>query len=110
MKKESLLQALDTTIGKYKDQPVERVVVSLTKQVWEIDWTVAPFDIVSHYLAFDIPYFYRFMSMDKGDEAQEKQLLHDWIDSRDSLGKEEKNKLPAIAEELNQLRVKARDG
>ncbi len=88
----------------------EKIVVQLTKQVWEIDWTVAVFDILSHYLEFDIPYFYRFMQMDIGDEAEEKQLLHDWIDSRYTVTKEVKAALPALVEELNQLRVSVRQG
>jgi len=109
MNKESLLQSLNAAIAKYQDEPIARVVFGLTKQVWQIDWTVAPFDIVSHYLAFDVSYFSRFMSMHKGDEAEEQQLLKDWIDTRHTLDKEGKKKLYGIAEELNQLRVAAKN-
>ncbi|NEO52009.1 MAG: hypothetical protein F6K54_02220 [Okeania sp. SIO3B5] len=109
MNKESLLQALNAAIAKYKDEPTARVVFGLAKQVWQIDWTVAPFDILNHYLEFDISYFYRFMSMDIGDEAEEQQLLKDWIDTRHALDKEGKRRLPQLADELNQLRVAARN-
>ena len=108
MNKEALMAALDELIAK--KEGVEKIIAQLTKQVWQIDWTVAVFDILSHYLEFDIPYFYRFMSMDIGDEAEEKQLLHDWIDSRDAVTKEIKAALPALVDELNQVRVIARQG
>lgn len=110
MDKQKLIEAVDAAIVEYEGNPVAKVILSLTKQVWQIDWTVAPFDIISHYLEFDIPYFYRFMAMDLGDEAEEKQLLIDWINSRDALNKESKASLPALVEELNQLRVSARNG
>ncbi len=108
MNKEALMAALDELIAK--KEGVEKIIAQLTKQVWQIDWTVAVFDILSHYLEFDIPYFYRFMSMDIGDEAEEKQLLHDWIDSRDAVTKEIKATFPTLVEELNQVRVIARQG
>ena len=108
MDKNALIAGLDKLSSKKEGS--EKIVVQLTKQVWEIDWTVAVFDIVSHYLTFDIPYFYRFMQMDTGDEAEEKQLLHDWIDSRYAVTKEVKAALPALVEELNQLRVSVRKG
>lgn len=109
MNKENLISAVDAAITKYANDPVARVVLGLTRQVWQIDWTVAPFDIVSHYLEFDIPYFYRFMAMDLGDEDEEQALLIDWIQSRNALNKEAKAKLPALVDELNQLRVTARN-
>ena len=108
MNKDSLISALDELAAK--KEGAEKTVVQLTKQVWQIDWTVAPFDIVSHYLAFDIPYFYRFMSMDMGDEAEEHQILMDWVDGRDSLDKGVKAKLTGLVDELNQIRVSARQG
>lgn len=108
MNKEALMAALNDLIAK--KEGVEKIIAQLTKQVWQIDWTVAVFDILSHYLEFDIPYFYRFMSMDIGDEAEEKQLLHDWIDSRDAITKEVKATFPDLVEELNQVRVIARQG
>jgi hypothetical protein len=110
MNKENLISAVDAAITKYADDPVARVICGLTRQVWQIDWTVAPFDIISHYLEFDMPYFYRFMAMDLGDEDEEQALLIDWVKSRNALNKEAKAKLPALVDELNQLRVTARNG
>ena len=66
------------------------------------------FDIVSHYLEFDIPYFYRFMQMDVGDEAEEKQILMYWVGSRDALNKDSKATLIPLIEDLNQLRLSVR--
>lgn len=108
MNKDTLISAVDQLAAK--KEGAEKTVVQLTKQVWQIDWTVAPFDIVSHYLAFDIPYFYRFMSMDEGDEAEEKQILIDWINGRGSLDKGIKAKLTDLVDELNQVRLSARQG
>ncbi|MEB3341122.1 hypothetical protein [Okeania sp.] len=109
MNKESLLQDLNAAIVKYKDNPVARVFFSLTKQIWQIDWTVPPFDILTHYLEFNIPYFVRFMSVDKDDEAEEKQLLIDWLQTKSALDKEGKTRLPQLVDELNDLRTAARN-
>ena len=109
MDKDKLIASLDAAIAKYQDNPVNRVIVSLTKQVWQIDWTVAPYDIVSHFLEFDIPYFYRFMAMDFGDEQQEQALLIEWVNNRAALNQEAKANLIALVEELNQLRLDARN-
>ncbi len=108
MNKDALISAVDDLAAE--KEGAEKTVVQLTKQVWQIDWTVAVFDIISHYLAFDIPYFYRFMSMDIGDEAEEKQILNNWINERDSLDKGVKAKLTGLVDELNQIRVSARQG
>lgn len=108
MNKDALIKELDALIAS--KEGAEKTVVQLTKQVWQIDWTVAPFDIVGHYLEFDIPYFYRFMQMDFGDEAEERQILMDWVGGRGSLDKGVKGGLVALVYELNQLRVTARQG
>ncbi|MEM7761175.1 MAG: hypothetical protein AAF298_24050 [Cyanobacteria bacterium P01_A01_bin.40] len=106
MNKDALVSELDKLISQ--KQGSEKIIAQLVKQVWQIDWTVAVFDIVSHYLAFDIPYFYRFMSMDVGDEAEERQILVDWVNSRDSLNKDSKAILIPLIEDLNQLRLSVR--
>lgn len=108
MNKDALISSLDALIAS--KEGAEKTVVELTKQVWQIDWTVAPFDVVSHYLAFDIPYFYRFMQMDEGDEEEERQILMDWVGGRGSLDKGIKGKIVDLVDELNQLRVSARQG
>lgn len=108
MNKDSLISALDELAAK--KEGAEKTVVQLTKQVWQVDWTVAPFDVVGHYLEFDIPYFYRFMQMDEGDEAEENQILMDWVSGRSSLDKGVKAKLIGLVEELNQVRVSVRQG
>ena len=106
MDKSALVSELDKLVAQKSGS--EKIIVQLTKQVWQIDWTVAVFDIVSEYLAFNIPYFYRFMQMDIGDEAEEQQILNDWMSSRGGLDKDGKAKLVGLIEELNQVRVSVR--
>lgn len=108
MDKSALITELDALIAT--KEGAEKIIAQLTKQVWQIDWTVAPFDIVGHYLSFDIPYFLRFMQMDIGDEEEEKQILIDWISSRNSLDKDGKAQLVGLVDELNQIRVSVRKG
>ncbi len=108
MNKAALDSALVALIGQ--KEGAEKVVAQLTRQVWQIDYTVSTYEIVNHYLMFDIPFFYHFMKMDIGDEAEEKQILLDWINSRDALDKEGKRKLPALLEELNIIKAEARKG
>ena len=50
------------------------------------------------------------MKMDIGDEAEEQQILIDWINSRDALDQDGKRKLPALLEELNIIKAEARKG
>lgn len=107
MNKAALDSALVALIGQ--KQGAAKVIAQLARQVWQIDYTVAVYDIVGHYLEFDIPYFYRFMAMDRGDEAEEKQILMDWVNSRDALDKEGKQKIIDLVDELNQIRVQASD-
>lgn len=93
----------------------DKIFFQLARQVWQIDWTVAPYDIWGHYVEYDIPYFLRFMKADAGDEEEEKAIIIAWIESR--LGLKTKNTgsdfhrhVIALMDELNQLRVEARKG
>ncbi len=88
----------------------EKTIAQLARQVWQIDYTVCMYEIVTRYIHFDIPYFYHFMKMDIGDEEEEKQILLDWINTRDALDKEGKKKIPALVDELNQIKATARKG
>ena len=107
MNKDVLISGLDEIITKETNLGVQ-IFVKLLKQVWQIDYTVAAYDVVGHYLAFDIPYFYRFMSMDVGDEAEEQQILIDWVSSRHALKGEDKPALIGMIDQVNQLRSSAR--
>ena len=106
MNKSALISSLDALIAK-KDGS-EKVIAQLAKQVWQIDWTVSTYEIVSRYLAFDVPYFYHFMKMDIGDEAEERQILQDWVTTRDDLDNEAKKKLPTLMDEINTIKGEAR--
>lgn len=107
MNTEALIAELDTLIAQ--DRPVlVKVFLRLLKQVWQIDWTVAAYDVMSHYLEFDIPYFYRFMALDEGDEAEENQLIKDWVAARLQVKNTDKPALINVISEVNELRVQVR--
>lgn len=108
MNKSALISSLDALIAK-KDG-ADKTIAQLAKQVWQIDWTVSTYEVVDRYLKFDIPYFYHFMKMDIGDEAEERQILQDWVLSRDDLTSETKKSLPGLVEELNTIKGEARKG
>lgn len=112
MDKEKLSSAL-LALSEQKEEAEFKLFVKLVRQIWQIDWTVAVYDIWGHYITYDIPYFLRFMQADVGDEAEEKQLIIDWIESRLALkkadsGSDWRMKLIDLIDELNQLRVEAR--
>jgi hypothetical protein len=92
----------------------EQIFLQLLRQVWQIDWTVAAYDVWGHYIEYDVPYFLRFMRADVGDEAEERQLLLNWIGSRLELRNQEKgagqDSLIKLIEEVNQLRASTRKG
>ena len=89
METQQLSTALQSAINA-GDRPDEhKIFMKLLRQVWQIDWTVAPYDVWTRYVEWDVPYFLRFMSMDVGDEAEEDQLLQDWIASRTQMKRKE---------------------
>ena len=103
----ALLGLSETKEGSFK------IFVKLVRQVWQIDWTVAPYDIWGHYIEYDIPYFLRFMKADVGDEEEEKAIIIEWIESRLDLRKADtdsgwRSGLIDLLDELNQLRAEAR--
>ncbi|MEA5470913.1 hypothetical protein [Spirulina sp. 06S082] len=114
MNKEKLDAALQTAIAG-KSAPEEKIFLQLLRQVWQIDWTVAPYDVWGHYVSYDIPYFLRFMQMDVGDEAEERELIIEWISSRLGLKNKEtggdwRRNIANLMDEANQIRVEARKG
>lgn len=112
MNKGKLDAALQAAIAKHA-VPEQKIFLQLLRQVWQIDWTVAPYDVWGHYITYDVPYFLRFMQMDVGDEAEEKQLIIDWISSRYEMKKKGsgwQSEVVALMDEANQIRVEARKG
>jgi len=107
MDKQALTNGLEAMIAEDRPEPV-KIFLRLLKQTWEIDWTVAAYDVMSHFLAFDIPYFYLFMQRDTGDEAAETELFQDWIEARVKLNADNKQTLIEVIDEVNQLRNKVR--
>ncbi|NEQ07201.1 MAG: hypothetical protein F6K63_34310 [Moorea sp. SIO1G6] len=112
MNKDALSEALIALANQ--DRPLsEKIFLKLLRQVWQIDWTVAAYDVWGHYIEYDVPYFLRFMKADVGDEAEEKQLLIDWIGSRLELRNQKgsgQDRLIDLIEEVNQLRASTRKG
>lgn len=114
METSKLVAALDTAIAK--ERPLdEKIFLKLLREVWQVDWTVAPYDVWTRMIEWDVSYFLRFMAVDEGDEAEEEQLITDWISSRVEFRKAltsagYKAKLVALIEEANRLRSAVRNG
>jgi hypothetical protein len=89
------------------EKPETIIFLKLLRQVWQVDWTVAPYDVWAHFMEWDIPYFRRFMSLDEGDEDEEMELLQQWISSRAKAGKDQKGwkgQIIELIERVNNLR------
>ena len=113
MNKQNLIAALEAEVTRNGRPPEEIVFIRLLKEVWEIDWTVSPYEVWTRMIEWDIPYFRQFMGADVGDEAQESQLIIDWITSRIALqGREQgsnwKRRVCDLIDEMNQLRETVR--
>ena len=114
MDKSNLVAALDAEIRKGGRSEEAIIFIRLLKEVWQIDWTVAPYEVWCHMIGWDVPYFLRFMKMDAGDEAAENQLIIDWMLARMRLrGKETnsgqwKDQVLALIDDMNRLRATVR--
>ncbi|NET88582.1 MAG: hypothetical protein F6K45_10900, partial [Kamptonema sp. SIO1D9] len=53
MNKQVLMEELDRAIAKARPDS-EKLFFRLLKEVWQIDWTVAPYDVYGHMIEFDI--------------------------------------------------------
>lgn len=114
METSKLVAALDAAIAKERP-PEEKIFLRLLREVWQVDWTVAPYDVWTHMIEWNVPYFLRFMAVDSGDEAEEDQLIKDWMSSRLEFRKREssaerKAQAVAVIEEVNRLRITVRRG
>ncbi len=113
MDKARLSAALEAEANQGSRSFEERIFILLLRQVWQIDWTVAPYDVWSRMIDWDIPYFLRFMEIDEGDEREEERLIQEWIGCRLALRRKEtgsawKNRVMALIDEMNQLRARIR--
>ncbi len=89
------------------ERPEVIIFLKLLRQVWQIDWTVAPYDVWVRFMEWDIPYFRRFMTLDEGDEDEEMELLQEWIASRSKGSKDQKNwkgQIIELIEQVNNIR------
>jgi len=107
MNKAKLDDGLLTLISE-QPTPEAKVFLQLLREVWQIDWTIAPYDIYMHFWDMDITYFRRYQLIDEGDEAQENQLIFDWValnlQQKDPMDSHE---LIKLFDQLNSLRVQA---
>ncbi|KAB8334835.1 hypothetical protein SD80_000085 [Scytonema tolypothrichoides VB-61278] len=113
MDRQNLVDALQAEIDKEDRPPEEKIFIRLLQEVWQVDWTVAPYDVWTRMIEWDVPYFLRFMGMDEGDEEQEEQLIQDWIASRTQLrakntGQDWRRRVSALIDEVNHVRVRVR--
>lgn len=108
-----LVAAIEAEIKKEGRFPEEKIFLRLLKEVWQVDWTVAPYDVWTRMIEWDIPYFLRFMGVDQGDEEEEEQLIQDWIASRTQLrakntGEDWRQRVVALINDVNHLRLSIR--
>ncbi|MDJ1185302.1 hypothetical protein [Roseofilum casamattae] len=109
MNKQTLVAALEAEVTKPGRGPEEIIFLRLLKQVWEVDWTVAPYEVWTRMMKWDIPYFLEFMRADVGDEREENQLIIDWITSRIAMegrdkGGSWKRQVCDLIDQMNRLR------
>lgn len=111
MNKKKLIDAVENLSNQASRSPEEQFFIRMLKQVWQIDWSVAPSDVWRNLMARNQDYFFGFMELDDGDDKEE-----DWLIA--SLGKmveafiqkstdsKWKSKIVDTIDELNQLRFK----
>ncbi len=113
MDRQKLVAAIEAEIQKEGRLPDEKIFLKLLKEVWQVDWTVAPYDVWTRMIEWDVPYFLRFMGMDEGDEEAEEQLIQDWIASRAQLratttGSDWRQRVATLIDNANHLRLSVR--
>lgn len=110
MDKQRLSEGIQSLIDKGNYTTEETVFLRLLKQVWQIDWTIAPWDVWTHMMEWDVPYFRRFMIMDDGDEAEEEKIIRDCTEARllgakeKSSPREVKRRIIELIQEVNVMR------
>jgi hypothetical protein len=111
MNKEQLAAGLQSLLDSDTFTGEEKIFLRLLKQVWQIDWSIAPYEVWTHMIEWDVPYFRRFMLLDDGDEAEEEQIIRDWTQARLNLGGKEKSaardakkRIVDLMQEVNVLR------
>ena len=79
MDTQQLVAAIETEIEKEGRLPEEKIFLKLLKVVWQVNWTVAPYDVYFHMLEWNVRYFLSFMEVDEKHEYKEEQLIEDWM-------------------------------
>jgi hypothetical protein len=111
MNKKKLIDTLENLSKQPNRSPEEQFFIRILRQVWQIDWSVAPSDIWRNLMSQNQDYFLSFMELDDGDEKEEKWLLDNMDEQIKALIQKSndaawKVKFVATLDELNQLRLK----
>lgn len=111
MNKKKLIDALESLSMQAHRSPEEQFFIRMVRQIWQIDWSVAPSSVWRNLMSRNQDYFRGFMQLDDGDEKEEKWLL-DSMDENVKAFIQKSNdgawkvKFVETIDELNQLRLK----
>ena len=111
MNKKKLIDAVENLSNQASRSPEEQFFIRMLKQVWQIDWSVAPSDVWRNLMARNQDYFFGFMELDDGDDKEENWLiasLDKMVEAfiQKSTDSKWKSKIVDTIDELNQLRFK----
>lgn len=111
MNKKKLNDALETLSMQASRSPEEQFFLRMLRQVWQIDYSVAPSDIWRNLINQNQEYFRSFMELDDGDEKEEKWLLDNMDEKVKAFIQKTKDSawkvhFVSLIDELNQLRLK----
>ena len=111
MNKKKLIDAVENLSNQASRSPEEQFFIRMLKQVWQIDWSVAPSDVWRNLMARNQDYFFGFMELDDGDDKEEDWLiasLDKMVEAfiHKSTDSKWKSKIVDTIDELNQLRFK----
>ena len=112
MDTQSLVAGIEAEIEKEDRLPDEKIFLRLLKEVWQVDWMVAPLDVWAHMLEGDIPYFLNFMGYNQENEEVEPQLIQDWIAvgphfQVNNTDQNRKERVLTLINDVNELRIAA---
>lgn len=111
MDTQKLVAAIEAEIEKEGRLPEEKIFLKLLKEVWQVDWTVSPYDVWTHMSEYNLLYFLPFMEADQGDERAEEQLIQDWVAStaqlRAKTGSDLRQRFATLIRDVNDLRLAA---
>ena len=111
MNKKKLIDALENLSMQTHRSLEEQFFIRMLRQIWQIDWSVAPSTVWRNIMTRNKGYFMSFMELDDGDEKEEKWLLDAMDENITAFIKKSndgawKIQFVQTLDELNQLRLK----